>query len=39
MRNTLRALTFFTSLHLIIFERPVNFKFSTVRYGQSNPAT
>jgi len=26
-------------LHLIIFERPVNFKFSTVRYGQSNPAT
>jgi hypothetical protein len=28
-RNTPRALDFFTSLHLTIFERPANFKFST----------
>jgi len=27
MRNTLRALDFSASLHLAIFERPVNFAF------------
>jgi hypothetical protein len=27
MRNTLRALDFFASLHLTIFERPANFEF------------
>jgi hypothetical protein len=27
MRNTLRVLDFFASLHLTIFERPVNFEF------------
>jgi hypothetical protein len=27
MRNTLRALNFFASLHLTIFEQPVNFEF------------
>ena len=27
MRNTLRALDFFASLHLTIFERAVNFEF------------
>jgi len=27
MRNTLRALDFFASLHLTIFERPKNFDF------------
>jgi hypothetical protein len=41
MGNTLRALTFFASLYLTIFERPVNFEFSTVREnpkpgGESN---
>jgi hypothetical protein len=29
--NTLRALDFFVSLHLTIFERPANFEFSTVK--------
>ena len=27
MRNTLRVLDFFASLHLTIFERPANFEF------------
>jgi hypothetical protein len=32
MRNTPRVLDFFASLHLTIFERPVNFEFSIVTY-------
>jgi hypothetical protein len=30
MGNTLRALDFFASLHLAIFERPANFEFSNI---------
>jgi hypothetical protein len=33
MRNTLRALDFFASLHLTIFERPANFEFFNSQLG------
>jgi len=38
LRNTLRALDFFASLHLTIFERPVNFDFSEQSDPKSIPA-
>jgi hypothetical protein len=38
MPNTLRALNFFASLHLTIFERPANFEFFHSVYGEVKTA-
>jgi hypothetical protein len=35
MRNTLRVLDFFVSLHLTIFERPADFEFFNNQTGLS----
>ena len=34
LRNTLRALDFFASLHLTIFERPANFDFFNSQFSK-----